>query len=308
MFNVGVNPSDIIFIGKYGYVANSNNNGIAGSDTISVIDTESPIATTISDPSFNGPYRLATWKHYVIVCNSNTTTLSLIDTLSNTVTRVIDGLNGPGGIVVVGNIAYVTNYGVKSGTGSDVRVVDLSTNEVTATIATNLAPSAVKASADGKRLFVTCYVDGNPNTGTLEVISTREQRVLRTISGLFGPFALEVDNHHVYVTNFGSNNFTPYGTTVAVISLKSFRIIKQIEIGIQPAAITASEKYLYVSTYNSLYNGDALVYGLSSIATISKKSLKVKEIKPAMFSVSALRLHSDKLYLGHYSLNVVTTM
>lgn len=311
MFNVGVNPSDIAFVGNFAYVANSNNVSIPGADTISVIDIKTKLPVmTISDASFSGPYRLAVWRNYVYVCNSNSTTVSVIDTDTNTVAKIIDGLNGPGGITIVDDHAYVTNYGVKSGTGSDVRCVDLLTDQVIATISTDLAPSAIKVSADGKRLFVTCYVDGNPNTGTLNIISTRENRVLRVIPGLFGPFGLEVDEQYVYVTNFGSNNFAPYGRTVAVISLKKFRIVKEIEVGIQPAAIASSNKYLYVSTYNALYNGpnfSDLVYGMSSIVTIAKKSWKIIEVKPAMFSVSALKLHASNLYLGHYSLNVVTT-
>lgn len=310
MFNVGVNPSDIAFKGNRAYVCNSNSYSIPNADSISVLDlTDNTVITNIFDPSFMGPYRIAIWHNSAYVCNSNSTTISVIDLDTNTVSHVIEGLNGPGGIVILGHFAYVTNYGVESGTGSDVRIVNLLDNSIVKIIETDLAPSAIKVSEDEKRLYVTCYADGNPNNGTLNILSVREQRVLRTITGFSGPFDLTVDMRYLYVTNFGSNNFAPFGTTVSVVDLKKFRIVNNIEIGIQPASITSDDKYVYVSTYNALYAGPNftnLTYGLSSIVTIKKKSQKVIETKPVTFSVSSLKLHSDKLYLCHYAMNVVT--
>ena len=63
---------------------------------------------------------------------------------------------------------------------------------------------------------------GQLNTGTISIIRTSDNSVqLNAISGLSGPFAIAItpDGKYAYVTNFGSNNFSPVGTTVSVINL-----------------------------------------------------------------------------------------
>ena len=84
------------------------------------------------------------------VTNSNTTTISIIDLSSNTVTGVITGFDGRSGMVITpdGTTAYVNNYGsagnVGSGNGRTVRVVDLTTNTIVGSaITVGLAPASL---------------------------------------------------------------------------------------------------------------------------------------------------------------------
>lgn len=333
VFNVGVNPANIVttFDDKYGYVANSNNYSIPGSDTVSVLDLKKGVVkSTIHDPSFVQPYRIAidACGKYAYVCNSASPstkelpgTVSIIHVKKNKVVGVITGFDGPGAIVISKkNIAYVTNYGasggVQSGNGKTISVVDLKQRKIIDTILVDLAPSDLVLDSFEKFLYVISYVDGNPGTGKLTIISTKNNKILKTISGFFGPFgiALTKNNHYAYVTNFGSNNFAPYGTYVSVVDLCKFSIIKNIEVGIQPSGIAISKHFAYVSNYNVLYadsNFQNLTPGESTISIISLKHNKVigPPISIGQSGTTLTISHDDsKLYVCKYIQNTVSQL
>jgi len=328
-FNVGVNPSNVSVTpnGKYAYVTNSNNYAIPKSDTVTVLNLRKGIPKlTIQDDSFIEPYRIAIDNNgiYGYVCNSgspsstgSTGTISIINLKTNKVSGVIVGFDGPGGIALSIKNAYVTNYGapggVQSGNGTTVSVVDLKTNKIIDTIQVDLAPSALVLSPCHNFLYVICYVDGNPGTGILNVICTKTNNVIIKIPGFSGPFgiALSTNGHYAYVTNFGSNNFAPYGTTLSVVNLKKQCIIKNIEVGIQPAGIAVSKKFAYVSNYNTLYadpNYQNLTPGEGTISIICLKNNEL--VRPTISigqSPSSLALSPDgkRLYVCKYIQNTV---
>ncbi len=64
----------------------------------------------------------------------------------------------------------------------------------------------------------------------MSVVDTRSNMVVDTISGFSGPFAIAIipNGRFAYVTNFGSNNFSPIGTTVSVVDLQHNAIIETI--------------------------------------------------------------------------------
>ena len=121
---IAVTPNNL-----FAYVANNNNDSIPGGNTVSVLNlTNNTLEQTISDSSFNEPYTVtinpAGTKAYVT--NSNSTTVTIIDIATNTVTGTISGFDGPSGFAITpdGNHAYVNNYGgpmVGSGNGTTVR-------------------------------------------------------------------------------------------------------------------------------------------------------------------------------------------
>ncbi|AYV84639.1 MAG: hypothetical protein Hyperionvirus32_6 [Hyperionvirus sp.] len=327
-FIVGITPAAIAITpdDKFAYVADSNNYGIPGSDTVTVLNLETSLKQlNISDPSFNEPYRIAIDRagKYAYVCNSGSPskvgqegTVSIINTRTNTVSGVITGFDGPGGIALSKSKAYVTNYGasggVHSGNGKTISVVDLQTRKITNTIEVDQGPAAIALSACSRLLYVICYVDGNPGTGTLQVIQRKTNTIIATIKGFFGPFGIALTKccSYAYVTNFGSNNFTPYGTTVSLVDLKKYKILKNIEVGIQPSGIAISDNYLYISNYNALYaHPDAdLTYGEGTINIIClKKNIVVAPVIPIGETPSTITLSPNKktLYVCNYSQNVV---
>lgn len=177
----------------------------------------------------------------------------------SSISGVINGFNGPSSILLSRYFAYVTNYGLgeQDASGNTINVVDLKINQSIDTIKVDLAPAALALSPCEKYLYCMCYVDGNPGTAILDIISTitADYKIIRNCDRLlilfpdsFGAFgiALSVDGCYAYVPNFGSNDFSPYGTSVSVVNLKERHIVKNIEVGIQPAGIA-------VSNYNTLY-------------------------------------------------------
>lgn len=325
--NTGVNPAGIAITSSShkAYVANNNNYNIDGQDTVTVLDLENnSVKTTISDESFNQPYTITIDRKNkkAYVTNSNSTTVTVISTTTNKVIDIIEGFDGPSGLVITpdNKFAYVSNYGspegVGSGNGNTVRVVDLTTNLIVGSpITVGRAPAALAISPNGKFVYVVNYVDGNPGTGTMSIIRTNNDTVVATIPGFSGPFAIALtpNGKHAYVTNFGSNNFAPFGTTVSIVNVCDLGIVKTITTGIQPSgiAITPDGKYAYITNYNTLYAGDNFTdltagQGTVSIIDVNKKQLLNTTIvvgeSPANIAIAPNGKHA---YVTNYTSNIV---
>lgn len=317
--NTGVNPAGIAITpsGKYAYVANNNNYSIAGQDTVTVIDlcANLPIKT-IYHESFNEPYTITINNEgtRAYVTNSGGSTITVIDIETDNVIGIIDGFDGPSGLVIRGNIGYVNNYGatpgVGSGNGTTVRLVDLKENKIIGNpIIVGLAPAAI--TADSKYVYTVNYVDGNTNTGTLSKIDIKTNQVIVTIPGFSGPFAIVINGNKAYVTNFGSNNFVPFGTTISIVSLRTNTITSTITTGIQPSGIAVDGKYAYVTNYNTLYQDPVkfldLTAGRGTVSVIDLKSNKVIGTIPVDQSPSYIVLTPNRKYacVTNYTSNSV---
>jgi YVTN family beta-propeller protein len=328
---VGDTPSGIAVTpnNRFAYVANNNNAGIPGGDTVSVLNLlYNTLEQTISDSSFNEPYTVtinaAGTKAYVT--NSNSTTVTIIDLNTNRVTGTIGGFDGPSGLVITpdGNHAYVNNYGgpggVGSGNGTTVRVVDLNTNTIVGPpLTVGLAPAAMAITPDGAYVYVVSYVDGNLGTGTISIIRTSDNSVhLNAITDFSGPFAIAItpNGKFAYVTNFGSNNFSPVGTTVSVVNISSNIIVGTITLGIQPAgiAITPDGSYAYVSNYSTIYNGAGFTDLTSSQGAVNIINLKTNTVISPIIRVGfapdtiAISPNGQFAYVANYASNAVSVI
>lgn len=328
--NSGITPTGIAVTpdNRYAYVANNNNYGLQGEDSISVIRLKNnTIKTTIFDNSFNQPYTVTISPDgtRAYVTNSNSTTITIINTKTNAVIGIIDGFDGPSGMAITsdGTTAYVNNYGGPEGVGSGnavtVRVVDLTTNTIVGDpIIVGLAPAALAITPNGKFVYVINYVDGNPATGTMSVIRTSDNMVIDLIKGFSGPFAIAItpDGKYAYVTNFGSNNFEPIGTTVSIVKLKNNTIVKTIDLGIQPAgvAITPNSDFAYVSNYNTLYAGPQFTDLTAGQGTVNIIDVKKKKLVPVTIPVDqspgAIAISPDgkHAYVTNFTSNTVTVI
>jgi len=324
---VGDSPADIAITpdNRFAYVANDNNDSLPNGNTVSVIDLKSnTVVATISDPGFNQPYTITLNAAGTIayVTNSNSTTITLINTATNQVMGAIDGFDGPSGMVITpdGKKAYVNNYGGPNGVGSGnattIRVVDLTTNAITGEpITVGLAPASLAITPDGAFVHVINYVDGNPGTGTISKLRTSDNTVVATILGFSGPFKIAItsDGKHAYVTNFGSNNFSPVGTTVSVVDLTNNAITSTINLGTQPAgiAITPDGRSALVSNYNTLYLGPKYTkltpgQGTVDIIDIATNTVRCNSVivgaSPADIAISQDGTHA---YVSYYSGNAI---
>lgn len=332
LFNVGVAPSDIAILenNRLAFVTNSNSYGIRGGSTVTVLDLEKKLsAKTISDASFDEPYRLASNKKgtKVYVCNSATPrqpgqqgTVSIIDVETLQVSGTMKGFDGPSGIVITNSKAYVINYGAgaTNGFGKTVSVVDLHRKKIVATIVVAQAPAAITLSPCKEWMYVVSYVDGVPGTGVFQVIRRKTHQVVASLAGFFGPFGVAVtpSGHYAYVTNFGSNNFEPYGTTVSVVDVRTPtapKTIAAVEVGIQPAAIAAHPdgKHIYVSNYNALYAHPDFKDLTPGEGTVSVIRVRDNVVVPPTFAVgetpASLKFSPDgsRLYICKYTQRTV---
>lgn len=327
--NVGVTPAGLAVTpnNQFVYVANNNNYGITGSDSVTVINasTNLPVAT-ITDASFNQPYTVTINASgtTAYVTNSNSTTISMINTATNTVTGIITGFDGPSGMVInpSGTTAYVNNYGspagVGSGNGTTVSVVNLLTNTITDTITVGLAPASLAITPNGAFVYVINYENGNTGTGTISVIQTSNNTVVDTITGLSGPFAIAItpNGNFAYVTNFGSNNFAPYGTTVSVVNLNNNTITATIPVGIQPSgiAITPDGNYAYVSNYNTLYAGPSFTDLTAGQGTVNIIATATNTVIPPTIAVDqspdaiAISPNGQYAYVSNFASNTVSVI
>ena len=321
---IAVTPNNL-----FAYVANNNNDSIPDGDSVSVLNlTYNTLQQTIHDDSFSEPYTVtinaAGTKAYVT--NSNYSTVSVIDLTTNTVTGTINGFDGPSGFVITpdGAHAYVNNYGgpiAGSGLGTTVRVVDLQTNAIVGSpITVGQAPAAMAITPDGAYVYVVSYIDGELTTGTISIINTSDNSVqLNAITGFSGPFAIAIlpNGKYAYVTNFGSNDFSPVGTTVSVVSINSNTIVDTITIGIQPSgiAITPDGSSAYVSNYSTVYNGAGFTdltpsQGTVNVIDIHNNKLSSSVIGGLGFSPDAIAIspNSQFAYVTNYSSNTVSVI
>ncbi len=328
--NAGVTPAGIGITpnGHKAYVANNNNYGIDGEDSVTVLDLEdNTVKTTIYHESFNEPYTITINPagNRAYVTNSNSTTVTVISTNSNQVVAIIDGFDGPSGMAITpdGLFGYVNNYGgpegLGSGNGTTVRVVDLTTNSIIGNpITVGLAPAALAISPNGKFVYTINYVDGNPGTGTMSVISTSTNTVTATVNGFSGPFGIAItpNGKHAYVTNFGSNNFAPFGDTVSIVSLCGLNIVKTIEVGIQPAgvAIAPNGHHAYITNYNTLYAGENFTDLTAGQGSVNIIDVHDKKLVPPTIAVDqspaniAISPDGKYAYVTNYTSNTVNVI
>jgi len=322
---LGVNPAGLAITpnGKFAYVANNNNYGIPGQDSVTVIDLQkNQVVTTIFDSSFNQPYDVTISDNKAYVMNSNASTISIINTDINKVTGIINGLDGPSGMVITLNkkFGFVNNFGGPNGKGggnaNTISVIDLSINKVIQEIQVGLAPANLAISPDGKKIYSANYETGNPGTGTVSIIDVITRVVIGTIKGFSGPFNIRITPNGLfaYVSNFGSNNFYPFGNTVSIINLKTNEISKTLTLGIQPSgiAISPNGKRVYVTNYNTLYgkpitfNNLTAGQGLVSIIDAEKQIVCSKTIEVGLSPANAIvSLDGTKLYVTTYTGNAL---
>src|SRR6516165_8842635 len=100
-------------------------------------------------------------------------TVSVIDTASNTVTATIPAGSASMGVAVTpdGTKVYVTNTDTVF-----VSVIDTASNAVTATIRVGLYPTGVAVAPNGTKVYVT-----NRGSNTVSVIDTASNAVTATI-------------------------------------------------------------------------------------------------------------------------------
>lgn len=330
--NTGVNPSGsaITKDGKIMLVANNNNYGLPNEDSVTFLNLKSKLPIkTLFHPSFSQPYTITIDCHtnlaYVTNSNSPETSeklgrITVIDIKKRKVVKVIESklLDGPSGMTIVGRDAFVINYGapggVKSGNGKSMVRFSLdspSTNNLELIDLDVIAPAAI-TSTDKNNLYIAFYNDGNPGTGFVTEYKVHKSSITlkRSRNGFSGPFDIKVsrDRKEVYVSNFGSNNFAPFGRSVSI--LYKDNSIQEINVGIQPSGLSlVSDDILAVTCYNTLYsdpvNYTGLIAGQGSLILIDIPKRNIFKMYRTGASPSNVVSYDGICYVSCYAGNVI---
>ena len=284
---VGTRPSGLAITldGDFIYVANVN------SDTVSVINSSTnAVVKTISGFDQPNSIKINPSGTKAYVTNSNilgVSTVSVIDinslhkTTYNTIISTIVGFSAPYSMAITldGKFGYVANFASAS-----IQRVNLTTNTIVGIpIAVGTFPSSIVMTPDGNYVYVANYNTGVFGKDTVSVISTDSSsssfnKVIKTISGFFGPYDLVVNPEGtlVYVTNYGNFFTSKHGTTVSIIDANPANstfntIINTITVGSQPAGITINPEgnYAFVTLYNEGNAGSLVTIQLSDNTLLS---------------------------------------
>jgi YVTN family beta-propeller protein len=144
---------------------------------------------------------------YVVLSRNNS--MAAVDVASSRLIAEIPVGNAPYGIVMDGNLAYVTNQGGRRARASDF------TNDSSGT--------PIVASARS----------GHAITGTVSVIDLPQARVIKSIEVGLHPTAMALDDRRLYVANSNSDS-------VSVIDTDELRVIRTIAVDPFPGAIFGS--------------------------------------------------------------------
>lgn len=229
----------------YNWTNNTPSIGLAASGTGDIASFQAlnagttPVIATITATPVSTAYAYVA--NYGTVLSPGNT-VSIINTLTNTVTGSIPVGNNPFGVAVSpdGTRVYVTNYSPAS---NSVSVINTASNTVTGTIAVGSQPMGVAVSPDGTRVYV-----ANQISNTVSVINTATNAVVATIPVSLQPQGITVspDGTRVYVANVNSNN-------ISVINTATNAVLSTIAVGVQPitVAISADGSRLYVPNYGT---------------------------------------------------------
>lgn len=176
---------------------------------------------------------------YAFFPNTNTASVTVIDTVDNSVVTTIGVGTSPGGVAVSpdGSRAYVANRG-----SNTLSIIDVDTLTVTATLPTGLLPSGVAVSADGTRVYVTNY-----SSNSVTVVDAGTNTVAATVAVGSRPQGVAVDHRgqFVVVANF-------LGDSVGVIDAQSNTYVEEFPVGDGPIGIAFDPSFTRLYVANSL--------------------------------------------------------
>jgi uncharacterized protein (TIGR03118 family) len=181
-------------------------------------------------------------KQFAYVANAGSSSVSVIDTSTNTVIGTVGVGGRPVGVAFTptGSRVYVTNSDSDS-----VSVIDTATNTVITTIAVASFPQGIAITPDGARAYV-----ANTSSNNVAVIDTATNTVTTTIAvGISSNgVAISPNGSRCYVTNAGSDS-------VSVIDTATNTVIATVGVGSLPFAvvITPDGSRAYIGNNQSTF-------------------------------------------------------
>ena len=181
---------------------------------------------------------------FAYVPNELDDTVSVINTVTNSVVATVPVGSGPVGIAVnpAGTHAYVTNR-----KDSTLSVIETATNTVIATVPVGYGPVGVALNPGGTRVYV-----ANRKDNTVSVINSVDHTLVNSIPVGFGPFGVAMNpaGTLAYVTNttLVEEERGKPGRTLSVISATTNAAVASISVGLSDPWGIAVNPAVKVST------------------------------------------------------------
>lgn len=157
---------------------------------------------------------------------------------------------------------------------------------------------------DQGKAYVSSYagpvqIDPNARPGKVVEVDTASLQITREVVVGYQPEEMVVCDGRLYVANSGGYRFPDYDTTVSVIDLETFQVIRTIDVAINLHRMV-KDRYgrIYVSSRGDYYDQGADVYVIDSRTDRVVSNLGV----PA----SELCLSGDSLYMTSVEWNYTT--
>jgi S-layer protein (TIGR01567 family) len=182
---------------------------------------------------------------YAYITNTESNTVSVIDTSTNTVIATVNAGSWPWGVAVnpMGTKVYVTNCNIDT-----VSIIDTATNTVKGTVNVGTYPYGIAISPDGKKVYV-----ANEYSNNVSVIDTATNTVTATVNVGFGPHGVAFipDGTKVYVTDYDDSALST--GNVSVINTTTNSVTATINVGRWPRgiAVNPAGTKVYVANFFS---------------------------------------------------------
>ena len=265
------------------YVVDSTGNQVFAIDgntneIIASVDVGDNPRASVFEPTLNKLY----------VANLNSGTVSVINTLTNTVQSTIPVVGaGSTHIDVAAKKVYVPNFGLGT-----ITVIDANTDTVIDTIVTsgtNL--SEIRVNPDLQRLYV---VDSASNTLIIVDAVTKTEIDTIALSGIPVGMAINPNNNSVYIALFTVN-------TVVVVDGVTNAIIKEIPVGLAPVGVGIN------SLTNKVFVSNAGSGTVSVIDSFVNAEIDTISLSPSILAL-AVNENTDRVFVANQDLGTVSIL
>lgn len=204
---------------------------------------------------------------------------------------------------VTSDIFSAVNHRGLGDTGNDLQKYGskmycvVNTSEIIEVMNLNDASSIKTISLSGKSPRRICFEGGKAYVscfdGSVVRIDTNSLSVDATVSVGPNPEGICVANGKLYVANTGGYNAPNYGTTVSVIDLASFSVIKEIDVVCNPYTLLADKQQNLLLISNGNY--DDIRSCLQKINTSSDEVVKTYD-----FEINEMDIYGNILVFYNY--------
>jgi YVTN family beta-propeller protein len=267
---------------SYLFVCNTSSDYISKVN-LAMFKEESKIPLDMDKNTRVGPHGICVYKDKLLVANSFSNSLSIIDIQGERVVESYFIGAHCNGVEVFEDNAYVTcgeldsiivfsllknkiteeipcgsfphsisidkNKGliaVSNMHSDNITLIDSRNRENTANIKVSAYPAKAVFDEGGKHILVCESHMGIKENGSLSIINAKSLRLAGRVRLGNSPIDLSIDKNYCYISNFGDG-------TVSMVDIAKLKEVKRIKIGGMPRGIIKNGKFIYAGdNYNNL--------------------------------------------------------